>query len=177
MMTKKDTVSWITQKKWLIMGVVAGLLLGFDQLTKEVAIFYLKGQPAYTFLGDTFRLQYAENKGAFLSLGAGMSEGFRFWFLGVIVLVFLFIYTYHLLKGNPSREVVVGISLVVGGGVSNLIDRFFRANGSVIDFMNIGVGSLRTGIFNIADIAIMTGILFLFYHSWSSKKKKTEEHQ
>lgn len=153
------------------MSLVVASLLVVDQVTKEVAIHFLKGRATMTFLGDTFRLQYAENKGAFLSLGAGLSEGHRFWLLGVIVLVFLGLYSYHLLKGMPSREVVAGISLVVGGGVSNLIDRFFRQEGSVIDFMNMGIGSLRTGIFNIADMAIVVGVLLLFYDSWLVKKR------
>jgi len=173
-MADDESMSWIIQKKWLVMGIVVGLLLTIDQLTKEIAIFYLKGKPTYTFLGDIFRLQYAENKGAFLSLGAGMSEGFRFWLLGVVVLALLSFYTYYLLKDRPTREVVVGISLVVGGGVSNLIDRFCRAEGSVIDFMNMGIGSVRTGIFNIADMAIVAGVVLLFYDYWLSKRKKTK---
>ena len=171
MTTDDETYGWVTLNKWKVMSVVVGLLLATDQLTKEIAISYLKGQPTYTYLADTFRLQYAENKGAFLSLGSGLSEGSRFWLLGVIVLLFLSLYTYHLLKGHPTREVVVGISLVVGGGVSNLIDRFFRAEGSVIDFMNMGIGALRTGIFNIADMAIVVGVALLFYDSWLVKKK------
>ncbi len=51
-------------------------------------------------------------------------------------------------------------SLIFSGGVSNLIDRFAH-NGYVIDFLNLGVGSLRTGIFNVADIAIALGALLL----------------
>ncbi|MCB0365031.1 MAG: signal peptidase II [Bdellovibrionaceae bacterium] len=163
--------SWVSRYKWQVMTGVVVLLLVLDQVSKEIAIHFLKGRATLTFLGDTFRLQYAENKGAFLSLGAGLSEGSRFWILGVIVLAFLALYSYHLLKGAPSREVVAGISLVVGGGISNLIDRFFRAEGSVIDFMNMGIGSLRTGIFNIADMAIVAGVLLLFYDSWLAKRR------
>jgi signal peptidase II len=162
---------WMTHRKWQVMALVVGLILGIDQLTKEVAIYFLRGREMLSFLGDTFRLQYAENKGAFLSLGSGLSDGHRFWLLGVVVLLFLGAYSYHLLKGSPSREVVFGISLVVGGGISNLLDRFFRSEGSVIDFMNMGIGSLRTGIFNIADMAIIAGVLLLFYDSWLAKRK------
>jgi signal peptidase II len=49
-----------------------------------------------------------------------------------------------------------GIALFLAGGVSNWIDRALR--GSVVDFLNIGVGWLRTGIFNVADVAIMVGV-------------------
>jgi signal peptidase II len=45
---------------------------------------------------------------------------------------------------------------VVAGGASNWIDRL--AFGRVVDFMNVGLGPLRTGIFNVADVAIMVGV-------------------
>jgi signal peptidase II len=49
----------------------------------------------------------------------------------------------------------VGLVLFVAGGVSNWVDRLVR--GSVVDFLNVGVGPLRTGVFNVADVAIMVG--------------------
>ena len=59
---------------------------------------------------------------------------------------------------------LVGLSLWWAGGASNLIDRVAR--GSVVDFLNVGIGALRTGIFNVADVAVMLGvcILLLTYH-------------
>ena len=55
----------------------------------------------------------------------------------------------------------VSYALLVSGGIGNLIDRVFR-DGLVVDFMNLGIGStLRTGIFNVADMAIMAGIFML----------------
>ncbi len=52
----------------------------------------------------------------------------------------------------------VGIALIIGGGIGNLIDRLLR-NGSVSDFMNMGVGRLRTGIFNFADLFLIAGVV------------------
>ena len=63
---------------------------------------------------------------------------------------------------------VVAISLVIGGGISNLIDRLIHS-GSVIDFMLLKIGSLESGIFNIADIAIILGICILSVSFISSK--------
>jgi signal peptidase II len=57
---------------------------------------------------------------------------------------------------------VVALALVAGGGISNLIDRLLY-NGRVTDFLNVGIGSLRTGIFNVADMAIMAGALLLLW--------------
>ena len=52
---------------------------------------------------------------------------------------------------------VVGLALVLGGGIGNLIDRVLR-DGLVTDFVQIGIGSLRTGIFNLGDLAIVLGV-------------------
>jgi signal peptidase II len=49
----------------------------------------------------------------------------------------------------------LGLALFVAGGLSNWIDRVTQ--GRVVDFLNVGVGPIRTGVFNIADLAIMAG--------------------
>ena len=51
------------------------------------------------------------------------------------------------------------LALFIGGGVSNWIDRLLH--GRVVDFLNVGIGSLRTGIFNVADVAIMAAVAML----------------
>ena len=55
---------------------------------------------------------------------------------------------------------VVGSALIASGGISNWIDRV-RDSGVVVDFLNVGVGTLRTGIFNVADLAIVAGLAVL----------------
>ena len=59
----------------------------------------------------------------------------------------------------PARPGQAGLLLFLAGGVSNLIDRVTL--GRVIDFLNVGIGPLRTGIFNIADMAIIAGVVIL----------------
>jgi signal peptidase II len=68
----------------------------------------------------------------------------------------------------------LAISLIFCGAMSNLIDRF-TYEGAVIDFLNIGIGNLRTGVFNLADFAVICGVALLFYFSLfkgGSKKEK-----
>ena len=73
------------------------------------------------------------------------------------------------LVGRRSRwsgRALSGVALLVAGGASNLMDRF--VHGAVIDFMNVGIGSVRTGIFNVADMAIMLGAAILVLESYRS---------
>lgn len=135
--------------------------IGCDQATKFIARgFLVPGEPL-SYLGDTFRLQYAENTGAFLSLGASLPEAWRHIVFTIVVGLILFALLLHLLlsRGLSFNHVAL-LSLVCGGGFSNLIDRIVY-NGSVTDFLNIGIGSLRTGIFNVADLAITAGAILL----------------
>lgn len=53
----------------------------------------------------------------------------------------------------------LGLALAAGGGISNLADRV--RYGAVVDFLNVGIGPVRTGIFNVADMAILLGLAFL----------------
>ena len=63
-----------------------------------------------------------------------------------------------------SLDTVVAWSLVLSGGLGNLVDRIIN-DGRVIDFMNIGIGSLRAGIFNVADVYITVGVVVLVFQS------------
>jgi signal peptidase II len=58
----------------------------------------------------------------------------------------------------------LGLVLFVAGGASNLIDRILQ--GRVVDFLNVGVGTLRTGVFNVADVAIMAGAALVALAEW-----------
>ena len=67
-----------------------------------------------------------------------------------------------------SRLAGVGLVLFVAGGLSNLVDRI--AIGSVIDFLNIGIGPIRTGIFNVADVAIMLSMVLLLADRYRARR-------
>jgi len=129
---------------------------GCDRVTKHYAATALAGKPTQSFLADTVRLDYHENPGGFLSAGAAWSPSVRTGVFQIANAAFLLATLLAATRLKWSTMAALGLLLFVGGGVSNLIDRV--AMGSVIDFMNIGIGPLRTGIFNVADVAIMLGI-------------------
>lgn len=65
------------------------------------------------------------------------------------------------MRGHWSGTLLFGTALFVTGGALNLADRIVR--GSVVDFMNVGIGPVRTGIFNVADMAIMLGLAMMAF--------------
>jgi signal peptidase II len=136
--------------------------VGCDQATKKAAEFALKGMQPLSFFNNLFRLEYAENTGAFLGLGSQLNDFNRFLLLTVVsglILVALGIFVCFRKDLRPLE--ISGYSLILAGGISNMIDRIY--SGAVIDFMNVGIGGLRTGIFNVADMAIMAGLFVVIY--------------
>lgn len=130
--------------------------VGCDQMTKAVARDTLQNLRTFSFFSNTVVFQYAENKGAFLSLGAHLPENIRFLIFTFAVSLFLGFSLFLLFqKNNMDKWTILSLSLLTGGGIGNLIDRMFH--GKVTDFVHIGYGSIRTGIFNVADVAIVAG--------------------
>jgi signal peptidase II len=155
----------IVVSAWII---VASLVV--DLVTKWLAATYLQGRGRFSYLGDTFRLAYAENTGAFLGLGAALPSWAK---IGIVVAVAAFMV---LIAVYIVRAVDLGVgeaaamALFLSGGVGNLIDRLWL--GFVRDFMNVGIGSLRTGIFNVADMALMAGAAMLLIVNLKGRSEK-----
>ncbi len=153
-------------RRVLILMSVLLFSVGCDQASKVWATQTLKGAPQTSHFGDLFRLGYATNDGAFLSLGSGLPPPFRFLLLNVGVgLLLLAIVVFALSQKKTDAVQLSGYGMIAGGGISNWVDRA-RFDGSVVDFMNLGIGGLRTGIFNIADLAILAGIGCMLFSSW-----------
>lgn len=145
---------------WLVLAGVVLVTIGCDRAAKHVATTVLAGAPDRSYLADTVRLAYAENAGGFLSLGASLPAGVRTGIFTVATGLALLGLTVVAVRQRHARWPTLGLTLFVSGGLSNWIDRFI--SGSVVDFMIVGVGPLRTGIFNLADVAILLGAgLFL----------------
>jgi signal peptidase II len=122
----------------------------------------LRGMPPREYLRGTVVLLYAENRGAMLSLGAGLPEQTRFIvFTAGVGVILAGLAAVLVFAAGLTRMRVIGLSLIIAGGGSNLFDRLSN-NGRVVDFVMLGAGGLRTGIFNLADVAILLGAsLFL----------------
>jgi signal peptidase II len=134
---------------------------GCDQATKQLARSQL-GQSGTTILpGGFIELGLAENPGAFLSLGASLPAVLRQGLLTVGVAVGLALVLFRLLGVAEMRKrYFLGWLLVWAGGMSNLYDRLAH-HGLVTDFIMVHAGPFHTGIFNLADMAIMAGLAVL----------------
>jgi signal peptidase II len=148
-----------------VMIAIVVLAVGCDQATKALARSSLTGGNAVSLLGGVLVMRYVENQGAFLSFGAWLPAPMRravFIVFPVVILAGLIAYVAW--KKDIRPMLAAGFSLVAGGGIGNLLDRLIH-NGRVGDFLNIGLGSVRTGIFNVADMCIMLGCLLLIIDS------------
>ncbi|MFP4502605.1 MAG: signal peptidase II [Candidatus Hydrogenedentota bacterium] len=156
------------KRRLVYVGFTVLLVVVLDQATKWLAIAYLKEGPIIPFPAgwypnDLFHLRYAENTGAFLSLGSTLSAGIRFWLLtGLNVVILSVVAAIVIFKRRVATPTVLPLTLILAGGLGNLIDRIAR-DGVVVDFMNMGIAHVRTGVFNIADVAIMMGLFLLLF--------------
>jgi signal peptidase II len=145
-----------------------------DRVTKDLAKEHLKDKATKTYLNDTVRLQYVENTGAALSLGDDLPKQVSFWLLSILPLLILsglFIYTLKNLQQMGAMK-VFSIALVFSGGIGNIIDRLLYDR-HVTDFLNVGIGNIRTGIFNVADVCVTSGVIGLLIFFNEKRNKPT----
>lgn len=163
------------------MSIIAALLVslvGCDQASKFYATRHLQhtGDRPLTYCGDVFQIHYAQNRGAFLSLFANLPEPVRFLLLTVMNgLILGGLGVFLIVRRDLDRWTFWALALVLAGGIGNLIDRAFLG-GIVIDFMVVdftwtGINWLRTGVFNVADMAITAGFLMLLTQIFRPESK------
>ena len=143
------------------------IVISIDQFTKAWAVITFKNQAAALYFNGLFQFVYAENPWAFLGFGGEWSREVRFVIFAVLVVVGLGGMLWYLLKKETSKLNLIAYSLILAGGFGNLWDRIFHDRGQVIDFMLIEIiGPLRTGVFNVADMAIVAGVLLALLNEY-----------
>jgi len=162
----------IERKRQIIMSLGIFLInYILDRFTKYIAIEYLKGNGAKSYFNNIFVLVYAENTGAFLSLGKDWNIYIKYAVLLIIpIIICIAGLLYLMLKEKINYRIII-FSCIIGGGIGNLVDRLFNEF-TVIDFMNFGIGNIRTGILNVADISVTFGIIFLIIFEMMQRKKQ-----
>lgn len=155
------------EKKKLLPFILTGLVILADQITKAIIVALI---PVYTvganIFGDLLRIVHVANTGVAFSLGDSMPLAIRRILFAIIPLIVIILVIVVYFRNDEFNSVQRwSICGIIGGGIGNIIDRFFRAEG-VVDFIDVkffGIFGLeRWPTFNVADAAVVVcGIILI----------------
>jgi signal peptidase II len=149
--------------------------VGCDHAAKHVAAQLLADSGGVALLGGLVHFQLVANSGAFLSLGEQLPEAVRHLVLiGFVPLMLAGVGWLMFRSPGATRAQVIAFGLIAGGGLANWLDRV-RDDGAVTDFVSLGLGWLRTGIFNVADLAIVAGLLLFLWTGAAREREPSPE--
>jgi signal peptidase II len=159
----------------LVILIILSSNIGCDQISKRIVRQRINYNERISLMSNHLTLTKVENTGAFLSAGQSLPQPIKILLLTILPLLVLGLaFIFVLVKRELSNKTMMGICFVIGGGIGNIYDRLMY--GTVTDFLHIDFAIFQTGIFNMADVSIMTGtvaILFDSYHKRDKSKYKT----
>ena len=145
--------------------------IGIDQISKFIVRAKVTPYSQDTIIGELFTLHNVENTGAFLGMGSDLGPVLKTLLLLILPVIVLGLVMVQVLKVTSIDKLsLIGFCCIIGGGLANVFDRY--AYGSVTDFLHIDLGGkLRTGIFNIADVSVTTGMIMIIVAGFVAHKK------
>lgn len=148
--------------------------IAIDQISKVIARANIDPTDRINVIGDFFILMNVENEGAFLGMGSSMNPTLKLIFLLVIPVIVLGYLIYYIIRNKDiDKWSTIALACIAGGGIANVFDRIVY--GSVTDFFYLHINdTLKTGIFNVADMSVTFGMIILLLSALFVKKKKTE---
>lgn len=145
--------------------IITLLVLGLDQLTKELISRSLYLHETRSVIPGFFNLVYTGNTGAVFGIFQGVGLPYLRWILISLSFAALALVAVFFARvPADDRLNLVGFSLVLGGALGNIVDRIARE--SVVDFLEFYVRDYRWPAFNVADSAICIGIAILVWRSF-----------
>ena len=163
-MTGENSPVISKEKRMLLFFLISVGLVAADQITKAIAVAYLKPITTFPLIKDVLHLTYHENTGAAFS----MLDGFRWGFVIIAVIVCGILVYVNLVKKVDSKLFYTASILVVSGAIGNVIDRV--ATGAVVDFIDFRL--INFPVFNFADICLTIGVVILFFAILFTPEKK-----
>ena len=147
------------------------LLVLSDCATKRWASERLVEHVPHPVIGDVVQFTLTHNTGAAtgISLGQYSRVGFSVLTLAALALLFQL---YRRAHADDVRT-ATAVAAIVGGAVGNLLDRL-RWDGGVVDFIDLGVGTSRFWVFNVADIAVTCGAILLAWLLWKQDRQQAD---
>ncbi len=146
------------------------LNLGCDQISKSKIRKTVNQGEVIEIIGSHFIVTNAENTGAFLGLGSELPKFLHIILLKIVpTAAILFMFMMAVTQLHSGILFMLGMGFALGGGIGNIYDRIIL--GSVTDFLFIDLGIFKTGIFNLADVSVMIGLIMLLIHFINIKHK------
>lgn len=163
--------AWSGTKAGMFVAVTGGVV-ALDFFTKMLITRTFNLYQQVNVIGDYVRLTYIHNPGAAFGISLGPYSRIIFLVLSLVALVALA----GMYWATPSKDRgrLMSIALICGGAIGNLLDRI-RLSAGVVDFMDVGLGSLRWPVFNVADIAVTTGAIFLAISLWKEEQAASRD--
>jgi signal peptidase II len=159
-------------RRLVVISLITVLL---DQIAKQMVMAWMSIGQSIPILDGFLNLSYVRNPGAAFGFLSSSSEAFRVpFFIGISVVAIGAIVFFYVREAQESLLMQVGLSLVMGGAVGNLIDRIrFQ---EVVDFLDVYYKQFHWPAFNVADSAISVGVSVLILDMFiSGTRKKREE--
>lgn len=159
-------------KRTFLILVLVILNIGLDQFSKfQVRERVVPGSRT-EIIGKQLQLMNVENSGAFLSMGSDSSPTVKLIFLLIVPAIVLGVVLYYVITDKTlDKKSIIGFSCIAGGGIANVYDRLLF--GSVTDFLYMDFGGVfKTGVFNIADMSVTTGMILLLISSFINRPSK-----
>lgn len=145
---------------------LAIVIVVFDALTKWLIVSRIDLHEAVPLVPDLFQLVHVRNTGAAFGIGANAESALVPIILNAgAIAVFFIVVVYAFRTAVTDRLLQIGLHLILGGAIGNLVDRFrFRYVVDFLDFyVNLGGREHHWPAFNVADSAICVGIALLFF--------------
>lgn len=155
-------------KVGIFVGIVSSVLT-LDIFTKLLVQRYMLVYEQRDIIGEYVRLTFIHNTGAAFGIQLGPYSRQIFLVLSLVALIALAMMYYYTPVMDKLR--LASIALICGGAIGNLIDRVRSANG-VVDFLDVGVGTVRWPVFNVADMAVTAGAIILALSLWKEEKRE-----
>lgn len=143
------------RRRWPLFVALAATVVVADQVSKALVTGALAPGQSVDVIGETLRIVFGQNSGALFGL---FKDNAAMFGLVSIVVVGLIVVYHARAAGTLYLSITLG--LLLGGAIGNMLDRLRL--GYVVDFVDVGIGSLRFYTFNVADSAISLAILMLF---------------
>ncbi len=147
---------------------IALAVTAVDFATKRWAVAALSPRHIpHEIIGDVVRFTLAYNPGAAFGMHLGPGSRWIFALLSLVIVGVLLRTTADLTR--EARLAAIGVPIVIGGAIGNLLDRILQRDG-VVDFIDIGIGDVRFWTFNVADSAVTVGAVCLVLALWQIER-------